>query len=790
MMHEDDEKGDWIPLLPPEAATALASSGPTVTEKSSISSKESSASFLGNNLNKPGSTTERSIIAVQNLLERNIRLKANLVDHPIDYFWKRFLLNFASELWRLDLRIRIGLSLIVIGFILKIFLISTWYLWHPRLAFFIAIGVVPFVYLDPLNVKSRFASYLEALFASPSRLLEGNDLLNPTRLRRACLVVLVYPTALEIHTISFLTNVHVECGWFRFTVLFSVIILWLMMHLIRSRHWKPRESIHKGLLTLYSSALLVTLVKADFRRIPKIATPFCSATGTLLVTYDDDDMEWLSRTLRSALRLSLRDVLASISGRVNEDEMLQLAIIRWIVDYWSSAPANSASDNAPPNNTSEKKSKGPDQSANFREQTAEATIKPTGASPKPSSSDNSSVHWNDLRPMLHIATNQMSIEVNSLQSPASGRQSGSETSIEPITLASHVSSPTKNDSVDNLSTMLMSLDVDERGPSAVEAYRKAVESFPPTRNFAIGVSVARRCPAFLALTLRLFMGYPGSVTTIVVLLPFIVLEYFRIRAWMQTCSTLANVDKNITDENDSENHENLSSVDSIVILLSGDNDNPSQPPTLVLVWQNIQSSVSALEVGLTATRCIQTTSVAVDFAGNIMSLVQLGYEVKEFGLIHGLASVGKEIFLLNTSESNSKQGITQSLKYTGAAMDAVRNGQIVARNLQILLEDEKIPPLFSPIVEFLCAISGHGRLWGHKENVPECEDAQPIDDHVQQQHPHSTQQETESSDLSISQKPEGCSHGQQVLGGNELSPVMELVVRAYEEGCIDSVSDN
>ena len=779
--YDDDDHDAWIPLSPRPATSASIGTTATSTERSNTSS-------VGNHNNPPSSFTESSIVSIQKRLESNIRLKANLVDHPIDHFWKRFLVNFAGELWRLDLRIRLGLSLVLIGSTLKIFLLSTWYLWYPRLALFIMIGVVPFIYLDPLRVRTQLKSFMEALYSSPSRLLEGKEPLNPTQLRIFCLVLIMCPTALEIHTISFLTNVHVAGGWLKFTTLVSGIILMVTIYLLKTRHWKPRESIHKGLLILYSSALLLTLLKADLRRTLKIASPLSSATGALLITYNDDDMEWLTQALRSALRLSLRDVLSSISERVGEDEMLQLAIIRWIVDYWSTcAPThpNTASFQNEAEATSTSTSESSSESFGLRQTTNDRTS--TGSvipsSSNESHANESHVNWDELRPMLDIATDQMNIEVHSLQSPRK-HQDVLPNSSASHNSASEESSATNNGSIDSLRSMLMSLDVDDRGPSAVKAYRAAVESFPPTQSLSIFISVVRRCPALLTLLLHLTIGVPGPATTIAVLLPFIVLELLRIQEWMRTC--LANVDRDTVKEDNSECNHNLSNIDSMTILLSGDKDSPSRPPTLMLVWRNILGSVSALEVGLSATRCIKTTSVAVDFAGNIMSLVQLGYEVKEYGLIHGLAVMGKELFLLNTTESSSQKDTSQNFKYAGAAMDAVRNGQIVARNLKILLEDENVNPLLGPVVGVLCALSGHGWLWGREE----CSSVEKVSiNDGEDQLPDFPTDLNQGAllDHADPDKPEACDANHQ-LGGDELSPVIDLVWKAHEQGCISTVS--
>ena len=85
------------------------------------------------------------------------------------------------------------------------------------------------------------------------------------------------------------------------------------------------------LLVLYGSALWITLQQWNFHKVPSLAGPFFVSTGTILLSYDDhDSMDWFSSLVRYALRLTLRDILATVGTSVQEDEMLQIAILRWL----------------------------------------------------------------------------------------------------------------------------------------------------------------------------------------------------------------------------------------------------------------------------------------------------------------------------------------------------------------------------------------------------------------------------------------------------------------------------
>jgi hypothetical protein len=93
--------------------------------------------------------------------------------------------------------------------------------------------------------------------------------------------------------------------------------------------------------------------------------------------------------------------------------------------------------------------------------------------------------------------------------------------------------------------------------------------------------------------------------------------------------------------------------------------------------------------------------VAVDFAHDIMSLAHLGYEVSQKGWIHGLGVLVHELIHLQTP---SQEG-----RYTTAVKGALKNSQRMARNIQVLIEED------APIIGFLQAVLGKVWLWGHDE---------------------------------------------------------------------------
>jgi hypothetical protein len=720
-------------------------------------------------------------------------LKQNLVDHPIDLFWKRFLVNLAREIWELEIHIRLGLIMIITGIGLKLFLLSTWYFWYPRLAILSLVLTASMIYLDPFDVKAQLDRIGQIIF-SPDKAAEAIERLDTTQFRKLSIFLLMIPTVLEMRTISFLSQIKAESGWILYNVLLASVILSLMLYLLKVRNMKPRECLYQGLLVLYGSALLVTVVKTDLQRMPLLAAPFFTATGTLLLTYRDDDMEWISRALRHALRLTLRDVLSSVSEKVSEDDMLQLAVLRWIADYWASTPDPSPA-SAPSQTEQEpapsRSSSGPSSSQDTHSTPPKQTNSSTESRPQRSQArfQRREVQWEELLPMLNVATEHMSSEVRMLQASEGNSNEETRGRTDRRDSSSSQNQNDNDDAFENLRSMLSSFDVDGRAKPAVTAYRRAVESFPPQKKTAFTISILRRCPAALALCWHLVFGSNSLFSTTVLILPFVVLEYWRIRAWLNACEQMSVSEGTARDREDSRGiPAALEDVDAMTILFCGDRYSPLRPPTLLMVWRNIEGSISALEVGLTTARCVQTTAVAAEFAGNVMSLMHLGYEVHQFGLLHGLAVVVKEVITLHAfGEEASGHSRTEATKYAKAAMGAVHNAQVVVRNVQALAEDENLDPVLRPVLWTLCALSGYGWLWGNAEGEsadntsPEAPtDGEPSTDSATEQ---TRSEEPNRHDTNVGESTEEKS----TEGGNELSVVMEMVARAYEQGLLGEV---
>lgn len=308
--------------------------------------------------------------------------------------------------------------------------------------------------------------------------------------------------------------------------------------------------------------------------------------------------------------------------------------------------------------------------------------------------------------MLNVATDYMTSEVEMLradQSAASGPNSKKSSS----------------NPVESFHDMLRGLSVDERAEPAVRAYKSAVASFPPSHHTAVLLSVMRRSPAFLTLMCHFLFFKPNLFTCTLILLPFVAMEYQRIMCWIRSCEEVKHAFHSVepTEYYPYAIPSALRDADPLVILLVGDSYNAARPPALLLVWQNVLNSVSALEVGLTAARCAETTAVAVQFAGNMLSLVQFGQEIHQHGILHGLLIMGKEAILYHTMDESIRN--REATKYTMAVVGAMDNAQRVARNIQMLANDDNVGHIFQPVVGLACALSGYGWLWGNETPVDE-----------------------------------------------------------------------
>lgn len=570
-------------------------------------------------------------------LEAQSRLQEGLVNHPMRIFWSTCLLYLGQELWQLNWKLRMSLALLLVGVVTKAMVLSTLIFWYPRWFLMPALAALPFLYLHPHYYQRAFENFAESI-SSPVALAEALSRTDPIQLRRICLFMLLVPTVLEMRTLHFLSQVSND-GSSVLSILCIAVLSAALCYSYDRGKVTPHECTKRGLIVMYGAALLRVAVSGDsIRHLPLLLAPFSLATGVLLYSSGErDDEEWLSRAIRMALRRTLRDVLAEVGESVQQDEMLQLAMLRWIVDYWTNTTTPDGNSGgtggserppqpaAPPTSTGER----PSPPASSAVVTANTTL--PGSRPE--------VQWPDLLLMLTMTTGQMESEVETLQQQQ--QQAGGSSSHRPASSASSTSTPPEAhspsiSSVQNLQAMLSNMDLDSHAKPAVEAYRRSVRDFPPSQTVSIVVSVARRCPALLTLIVHVWFGSHATsgVLSSLLLAPIVAFELLRVQEWsdscqhatslMKTASTMTTtVQTRASRSNNTGGIPNpaaaVADVDPMILLLSHDRLSLHQPPQLLVVWMNVCSSVGALQTGLTAVRCVQTTAVAVDFCNNLVS---------------------------------------------------------------------------------------------------------------------------------------------------------------------------
>jgi hypothetical protein len=227
-------------------------------------------------------------------------------------------------------------------------------------------------------------------------------------------------------------------------------------------------------------------------------------------------------------------------------------------------------------------------------------------------------------------------------------------------------------------------------------------------------------------------------------------------------------------------------MDAMTLLLSGDNYSPHRPPALLQVWMNVQSSVNALEMGLTAARCALTTAAAADFAGHILVLAHLGVEVSHHGWWHGLAVLAQELAHMHAAGAE-----THNTKYTSAAMGAIRKGKLVVKNVKVLSEEEDIHPLFEPVIGILSLLAGRGWLWGHEERIDTTASSVTIHAITEEEaHTYDAEEIVQASNLNKSNVVRANNVGKLALAEDDLSSLMEQIADAYQRGLISESEKN
>jgi len=501
---------------------------------------------------------------------------------------------------------------------------------------------------------------------------------------------------------------------------------------------------------LYSTALLATIVMFRMDEIHKtilLAAPFLIATGSFLIIsfqgqHGEEDEDLFLNIVRRALRLSLADVLEKLGEDVAEDEMLRLSMLRWIVDYW--ARPSSATDAASAQQPASEghRYSGADSPANVanstrdeRRRNSQASNRSYNSTQQRNNEDASSLRdararnnqansrdhnstqqrnndqgmdWNALNSMLNMTTNQMYSEASAEGDyPSQGHQQANQ---------HHQDQPeNQNRSVKNLRSMLSSLNNHEKAQHAVLAYKHAVNEFPPSRNTSITLAVARRCPAIISVTLLQLTGSSHAHYTTIILLPMMLLEAMRTLEWTYACHRAYSIEAPpVVSSEEKKKPFSPEMMEPMEILLSCDTFSPISRGASLQVWNNVKNSVTTLESGLTAMKCVDTANVATDIAFDVMSLVNIAVELKTKGLPHILGMLARDVMDFHSNESND-EGRGQ---YSRSVSRLVENSKKLSLNLGDIQEDGKNKDNFlHPVISGFEFLAGKGWLWGKDQNA-------------------------------------------------------------------------
>ena len=237
----------------------------------------------------------------------------------------------------------------------------------------------------------------------------------------------------------------------------------------------------------------------------------------------------------------------------------------------------------------------------------------------------------------------------------------------------------------------------------IVAYKRILQTFPPSHSTAFWVSLTSKCPVSLVLLILLSGScITASLTSLLplfyvstwwevddgrppswffcanqgwcLLFPLATLEVFRVRQWILSCFTTAKLRRQRQQEQQqrwdtleeqggdqegpviiqlfgwqlqvpSNQQLPLQKEDPMILLLCYEDSLQTLPTPLILQiwWKAVDNVLPALEMGLTATRCVETTTAAVDLHNNVQVLA---HGIRDGGWMHGFELILQEMILL------------------------------------------------------------------------------------------------------------------------------------------------
>jgi hypothetical protein len=494
--------------------------------------------------------------------------------------------------------------------------------------------------------------------------LEGFGLIG---IRTLFLLSLLIPTYFQARTLGYLSEIIYYSGFGSNLFVTTITGCFLQLRMKYRPEFSHLRLLSESLYVFYGCVFWVTAINLDLVNILRTGGPFLLSSGTLFLAHADQQQ--FIQFFRQSSRRTLRDMVITISNDLREDILLQITMFRWIVDYWSTSQIDVM--NSTSSSSFEPASTVPCEPVRVEIPSEKISSIRQNCWKNSSMDQQDHIDWCDIFPMLNVVTTQMEKEVHL------------------------VSNKDCHLPFDGLRQMLAKMDVDEYAHPAVQAYKKVVEKFPPNNEIGFAISVLSRCPAILLLLRRYSIASALALTSSFTLLPFLLLDFIRVQLWINSCFRFiadAGCNESIDPIASMENMYLIPAhIDSMTLLLSSDSFTPRKRSILHQVWINIQSSVGALEAGLTTARCVNTAAAAADIAANFSCLAELGQSITQKGWMHGLSLLLTELFL-------SQSGPRREGTYTQAALSLIENGKKVSTNFQSFTRDREHFPFWSQLL--------------------------------------------------------------------------------------------
>jgi len=482
---------------------------------------------------------------------------------------------------------------------------------------------------------------------------------------------------------------------------------------------------------------------------------------------------WMLECTRHAVRLTVRDIvqelLITLANTPNKeapvDELLQLVMMRWIVEYWATISSSVAG------------SRG---SCSTSSTTTAASTMNSNTTPVISHKDadhtsTAALGWEEMRSMLSTTANIMMEEISETEifssssdpnhagnrmqdqncySSATLQASSNCVSCEhgdlfpdypnedwiasrppstftaPQTVArvfyddlnspTYTTSNTKHGNTtipsvpfSDLQSLLFSFDVDQRARPAVLAYKRFVFALPPSRNVALFMAMITKLPCTIAMLLLCSLSKTNACVILLwgtlPLLPISIVEIIMVHLWIKTI-TASPDQTSMVESRDRRNNADVYvlfpySLDSIDILFASIDSEGGKvvlkKHSLFHVYRNMQRSVEALEVGVLVARAAQTTALTLGFATSIIHLTEFRHELNQ-GWFHGFRLLLAELLEYQELQKRNDDDIYTTAHSRSGGKYATA-AHIMMRNSQLVAKNISIIQQDHPLISELIA---------------------------------------------------------------------------------------